>query len=999
MVVPGCSCEYHPQERATRDFGKENAMIIACCPLLYPKLSEPVFMLPFIEKLAIHLNETYGENLSRLCIVFPNRRAGLFLRQYLSRLIDKPLWLPEIYALEDFVVARSTFQVPDSLSLLVRLYRIYQEAEQKNARPFSEFLSWGNILLADFDEIDQNLADGEGVFRYLDELKALRHWNPDGTPLTEFEKDYLSFYNSLAVLYRNFRESLLGSGQGYTGLAYKVLAENLTSADFSQWEKVLFAGFNALTTGEERLITHLIESGIGEVYWDADRYYMEDERQEAGYFLRSNFKKSAFSNSGWIGDELLTGSKEISVIGVPGNIGQAKLAGQLCQDLIRTENPSDVAMILVDESLMLPVMNSIPRELDHFNITMGYPLILTPVYSLIDAILRLWTGAGKYKSLAGSEGASSEKTKFHFRDVDRLIKHPYIARFAAIDSVQSGKQADGRFYLLSDMLIRRLESGFPALAPYFIEVLQTEQVQPSGVIRLIELLLEACRKDFLATEENGTETHVLDIEYLYHAARLIEQVKPLAEPGLINDIATLHEVLKSQVASTRLPFYGEPLKGLQVMGVLETRALDFKNIIMLSVNEGMIPKARHQNTFIPDEVRKEYGLHRYRERNAVFAYHFYRLLQRAENIFLLYNTEGGELGGGERSRFITQLLYESRINPGIHIRETILPLPLPIQSELPVSIAKNDNIMEKLHEVASRGFSPTALGSYLACSLQFCYSHVLGIRESEEPEESIDAATLGEVVHKVLQDAYTPFLGKHLTAEDLKSAMPLTISSVKAAFEAKYASRELESGKNLLVLKVAEGMIRRFMTAEIDYLRKLPGNRKFMEILHLESDLSREFEIIDKQTGELIPVKIRGIADRIDKVDGQVRVIDYKTGIVQKQDVKLDDVSLLPEHGNPSKLLQLLAYAWMYLNSPDNKSYTGSITSGIISLRYPSQYMIPAIIGGKQELDAQMLQGFEEVLAGILEDIFDRERDFIQTEDKEICRNCPYQTMCNRLIN
>jgi hypothetical protein len=229
--------------------------------------------------------------------------------------------------------------------------------------------------------------------------------------------------------------------------------------------------------------------------------------------------------------------------------------------------------------------------------------------------------------------------------------------------------------------------------------------------------------------------------------------------------------------------------------------------------------------------------------------------------------------------------------------------------------------------------------------------------------------------------------------------MPLTISSVKAAFEAKYASRELESGKNLLVLKVAEGMIRRFMTAEIDYLRKLPGNRKFMEILNLESDLSREFEIIDKQTGELIPVKIRGIADRIDKVDGQVRVIDYKTGIVQKQDVKLDDVSLLPEHGNPSKLLQLLAYAWMYLNSPDNKSYTGSITSGIISLRYPSQYMIPAIIGGKQELDAQMLQGFEEVLAGILEDIFDRERDFIQTEDKEICRNCPYQTMCNRLIN
>ena len=284
-------------------------------------------MEPFLDKLAKHLYATHGENFSRLCLVFPSRRASMFFKQYVSRIIEKPIWLPDIFALEDFVVLKSGLTLSDPLDLTARLYKVYKSLEKEKAQPFSDFISWGNMLLADFDEIDQYLADGEKVFSYLDEIKALKSWNPDGKPLTAFEQDYLRFYNSLAPCYKIFRESLVELGLGYFGLAFDVLLKQIEAKSFDEWDRIVFAGFNALTAAEEKLFKHLQEAGKAEIYWDADQYYLQDPRQEAGRFLREYGQKKTFGDLNWVENSLSAGTKNISVIGVPGNVGQAKLAG------------------------------------------------------------------------------------------------------------------------------------------------------------------------------------------------------------------------------------------------------------------------------------------------------------------------------------------------------------------------------------------------------------------------------------------------------------------------------------------------------------------------------------------------------------------------------------------------------------------------------------------------------------------------------------------------
>ncbi len=963
-------------------------------------------MEPFLDKLAKNLFQQYGEDISRLCIVFPNRRAGLFLKQYLSKLITRPLWLPEIYALEDFVVMKSGLKVPDQLSLLVKLYQVHQSIEKEKAKPFAEFISWGTMLLADFDEIDQYLADGVEVFSYLDEIKAMKHWNPDGTPLTPFEQDYLRFYNSLAPIYDQFSQKLIAEGQGYFGLAFKQLIANLDNEPFAEWQKVVFAGFNALTTAEEKLFTSLLESGKGEIFWDADDYYLSDTKQEAGRFLRNYLKDRKFGTMNWIGLSLLTYEKQISIIGVPGNVGQAKLAGQLTADMVSLAgNASDVALVLVDESLMLPVLNSIPSHLKDFNVTMGYPLKQTPVFSLLDAIFKLLINARRYaRKTVSADGKETFLLRFHHKDIIRLLNHPYLGfEPEAGYSLENGKKArlDKSYYNAGEFS-RILMKSLPGLSEVFTVVLELESYNSRVIAEFMPGIITFFRDRFVSSDESNTNNgiHKIDIEYLYHFALLLEKIRLLTvEYDLVKDVETLYELFTSQVSGLRLPFYGEPLKGLQLMGMLETRALDFSHIILLSVNEGQLPKGKHQNTFVPDEVRQEFGLQRYSERNAVFGYHFYRLLQRATNVHILYNTEGNELGGGEMSRFVTQIKYElPGYNDKIHITEKLLSIPAMRQTDMPVIITKNGGVLERLNEIAVKGFSPTTLGRYLACSLQFCYAQVLNISETDLVDETIDAATLGVMVHEVLYETYKPFLEGKVSKKEIETMLPDAVSRVKLVFAKNYSEQELESGKNLLIVKVAENMVKRFLLAETAFIDNRPQGQQYIDILQLESDLEASIDVPDYATGELFKVKLRGKADRIDRVSGTIRVIDYKTGQVKSSEVKVDEIDFLLEHESPAKLLQLLTYAWMFRQMNPGGIHT-DLVSGIVSLRMASKYLVNANIGKDEKLTENRLAEFELLLSGILSEIFNPKIPFIQTENTETCRNCAYQTICNRVIN
>ena len=962
-------------------------------------------MQPFLDKLAKHLLETHGENFSRICLVFPSRRAGLFFKQYVSRLIDKPIWLPDIYALEDFVVHKSGLALSDPLDLISRLYKVYKSIEKDKAHPFSEFISWGNMLLGDFDEIDQYLADGEKVFQYLDEIKAMKHWNPDGKPLTSFELNYLQFYNSLAPAYKQFREELLKNNEAYFGLAFDTLLNDIDNKSFTEWDSIVFAGFNALTAAEEKLLKHLIGAGKAEIYWDADDYYLMDPRQEAGRFLREYVHKNTFGPLNWIGDSLSKDEKSVNIIGVPGNVGQAKLAGGLILEAIRKKGTADgVALVLVDEGLLLPVLNSIPPETGDFNVTMGFPLKQTPVFSLLNIVISMFVNAKRFAQ-PGTDSQSLDNLvlRFYYKDIQRFLSHPFIISTevnSGSDSQKTGRITVTRsFYTREDLqlLLHNFNDSFSLVfAPY----LAKKQIEPGDVLKLLRDIISFLRDTYSPNEKeennNKNQSHSIESEYLYHAAQLCLKLDTITnDPELKPDIETVQSLVSNLIAGMRLPFYGEPLNGLQVMGMLETRLLDFTDVIMISVNEGLLPRGKHQSTFIPDEVRTHFGMQRYTERTAVFAYHFYRLMQRVENAWLIYNTEGDELGGGEKSRFISQLMYElPSINSKLKITEQTISVVPGNTTADEISVTKTPQVVERLRQIAERGLSPTALAMYMKCKLQFYFSQVLRISEPDQISETIDAATLGEIVHEALQKTYEARKNNLITPEILLAMLPEALVNVQASFAAKFNTQELTTGKNLLIVKVAENMVKRFLLAENKHLEQT-GTK--IEILMLEESLDSIVEIADPQTGELYKVKLHGKADRIDKAGGVTRIIDYKTGKVETKDLKLDQISDFADKDDPGKLLQVLAYALMFADK--HKDVHMELISGIISLRKTSAYLIKTDINKSNLIDTDLLNAFKKELEVIVGSIYNTSEPFTQTENLETCNLCAFNTICNRTVN
>jgi len=962
-------------------------------------------MQPFLDKLAKHLYSKYQGDFSRICIVFPSRRASLFFRQYVSQIIDKPIWLPDTYALEDFVVHASGLKLSDPLDLIARLYKVYKSLEKDKAQPFSEFVSWGNMLLNDFDEIDQYMADGEKVFQYLDEIKAMKHWNPDGKPLTVFEQDYLRFYNSLAPCYKLFRESLLEKGEGYFGLAFSKLLSGIQDKDFNKWESIVFAGFNAFTSSEEKLVKHLILSKKAEIYWDADEYYLSDYNQEAGKFLRGYAANNTFGPLNWIGNSLKTSEKSISVIGVPGNVGQAKLAGELVAEVIKKKGTSDgIALVLVDEGLLLPVLNSIPAETGSFNVTMGFPLKQTPVFSLLNIVFTMFANAKRFAQTSDENQAfDSSFLRFYHKDIQKFLTHPFIVSAQKNSGNFQYKPEKIRinksFYTPSELAVL-LKGTNKLLSETFTPHLEKKQIEAGDVISLIRSLISYLRNVFTIDNEKDTELqhHIkpIELEYLFHAALLCSKLDViLNDPQLKPDIETVQLLVSNLIAGMRLPFYGEPLNGLQVMGMLETRLLDFTDIIMISVNEGLLPHGKHQTTFIPDEIRRHFGMQHYSDRTAVFAYHFYRLMQRAENVWLLYNTEGDELGGGEKSRFISQMIYEMpKANPSIAISEQTLSVIPGNTSTGEIVVRKSPEIMIRLRQIADRGLSPTALAMYLKCTLQFYFSQVLRISEPDKVEETIDAATLGEIVHEALHKTYLAKKNEDITPNMLVAMLPEAIGQIHASFASRFDAKELATGKNFLVVKVVENMVKRFISAEKKHLEQT-GNT--IKILMLEEGLMSRIEIFDSLTKEPFKVNIHGNADRIDKVGGILRIIDYKTGKVENKDLRIDSISNLSLKDDPGKLLQVLAYALMF--SEMQPIPVKQLISGIISLRKTTSYLIKTDINKEDIINEEVLKLFKIELENIIGSIYNTEEPFVQTTERETCRLCEFNNICNRTVN
>ncbi len=956
-------------------------------------------MTPFLQKLAREIASKYGTDPSALCVVLPNRRAGLYLKTYLARELGRTSWAPVILSIEDFIMEISGYDRIDPTSLLFEFYAVHRELAGEQAQSFGEFAEWGQMLLGDFEEIDQYLADPDKIFTYLNEARALSVWNLGETPLTEQEKGYLQFYQSFLGYYQKLKERLLEKKTVYQGLAYRLTVENLDRiAAAPPWSEVYFAGLNALSTAEENLIDQLLRVGKARFYRDIDRYYVDDPMQEAGEFARKYLQKWPEEPVRWLESDFRDTRKEIRIFGVPLNAGQAQKAGELVKELMGEKNdlPDRTAVVLADENLLIPALYALPEQLGAVNVTMGYPFRFTHLYQLVSVCFSLQENMERFHALHTGRPRS-----FYVKDLLRLLGNPGLAswrdpgsRTGDSDILSATIRGTNRVFLTPGE-IATLAGDRGEAFRNLVSVLATPWDTPADALKNIQSLLENLRDRLISIRNEQDEHHWMELEYLFHLSGILKRCLDLVETtGFIRTLRELRKVLFQLLDSARLPFYGEPLLGLQVMGVLETRAIDFTNLIVLSVNEGVLPSGKTAHSFIPHDIKLEFGLPTYQQKDAVFAYHFYRMLQRAEKVYLLYDTEGDQMKGGEKSRFIMQILHElQKYNPKITIEDDVLSPDPPIPGAAAgTTIRKNEAVFARLEEMAARGFSPTALNSYVRCSLQFYYRDILRLAEEETVEETIEAATMGNVVHEVLHRVYQPFTGTYTDPESLLKALEQTGAYLEQAFAKHYPAGDISHGKNLLIARVSHFLVNQLIRTEAELLSEQEDPDRHLEIIGLEQFL--DASITANVQGKDRMVRIKGKADRIDRWGGTVRVIDYKTGMVRPDELKLEEWQELTDDPGKSKALQLLIYAWLFARK--ESSDIGPVETGNITLRRISEYFIPVRLPGDAAFSGETALLVENILKELLEDIFDPGLPFTQTEEPEHCEYCPFRALCNR---
>ncbi len=937
----------------------------------------------FLFKVAQHIFTNYNDDTEKLCIVLPNRRASLFLRRYIAENAGKNIWAPKIYSIEDFIEALSEYHLADNVSLLFHLYKIHQECEESDARPFDDFMSMGEILLHDFNEADLYMVDVEGLYSYLSEAKAISLWNLDGRPLSDFQKKYLKFYNSLFSYYSKLKEVLASHSIAYQGMMYREVANTiLQKADNNEWNKIIFAGFNALTRSEEEIINYLVKENKAEILWDADKYYVNNTMQEAGRFIRNYMGKLSNTEFKWLEDRFATDAKEINVIGIAQKIGQVKYAGSILKELyLKNGNLDNTAIVLNDESLLLPMLHSIPPELDEFNVTMGLSFKNTTLFSLFDSILFMHENRLRLAHSSTAKG-------FYYKDVIKVLSHPYIKKIAQLDELISRISKSNKISYKAEELFATTANDL--FNENSLSFLFNVYYKSGDIINCLHKLIDILKQHL---KENNAD--MLEKEYLYHFAKLLFNLNAIPElhQSFIK-IQTFRKIFNKLATIATIPFYGEPLKGLQVMGMLETRTLDFENVILLSVNEGILPSSGLANSFIPLDIKKEFGLPVYQDKDAVFAYHFYRLLQRASTVYILYNTESDDFSGGDKSRFIYQLTHElPAYNQNIKINETLMNVS--ISSELdkrPIEITKDETIKAILLQKAVKGFSASALNTYINCSLQFYFKNIADIQEPDEVEGVIEANTLGSVIHEVLKELYKPYLASILTVEIIDSMLPKVNQLVADKFKDIYVDGDISFGFNLLTSQMSAVNINNYLANEKSQIYKLKKENKLITVKSLEEKYETIIEV--KTNNTILPVKLLGYIDRVDSTGETIKITDYKTGKTDKNELKVEIPLDIITDSKYAKAFQLMMYSLLYTKEkPEDKLPT---EPGILSFRSLANGFMKINFSGEDIITNQSLSMFEDILKQLLTDIFDPKLSFNQTLITDNCKYCNYKEICGR---
>lgn len=961
----------------------------------------------FLQLVAQDLYKKTGNDLSRTVVVFPNKRASLFFNEQLAAQSDRPLWSPTYVSISDLFRQLSPWKAGDPIRLVCELYRVFRE-ETKSEETLDDFYFWGELLISDFDDVDKNLVDADRLFGNLQDLKnimdipdylsqeqeeAIQEFfrNFSIEKRTELKEKFISLWDKLGDIYRHYRKRLAELGIAYEGMMYRQVMEELNTQRLD-YDRYVFVGFNVLNRVEQAFFLRLQEAGKAWFYWDYDVFYTRRPseanppyKHEAGEFILRNLK--LFPNQ--LPESCLnvmSRPKQIRFLSAPTENAQARFLPQWMKGLKlpKGAQQKENAVVLCNEAMLVPVLHTLPEEVKDVNITMGFPLAQTPVYSYINALTELQT-----------DGYRADSGRYVYEAVMAVLKHPYVRQLSAeAEKLERRLTKDNRFYPLPSEL----------KADAFLEQVFTPQ---NGQKALCTWLTERI-KDVSVLYRNEPEEEGKDIfgqlyrESLFKSYTLVNRLLNLLETGELEGVrtGTLKRLMNRLLTAANIPFHGEPAIGMQVMGVLETRNLDFKNLIVLSLNEGQLPKAGGESSFIPYNLRKAFGMTTIEHKNAVYAYYFYRLMQRAENVTLMYNTSTDGLNRGEMSRFMLQFLVEWPHE----IRREYLEAGQSPQAERTIRVEKTEEMVERMcqrynvEKHPKAFFSPSALNTYLDCRLRFYYRYVAGLKLPEEVTAEIDSALFGTIFHRSAELVYTELTehGKEIRKEDLERLLKNEVKLqgyVDRAFKEEFFHVPEEeqpeyNGTQLIHARVIASYLRQLLRNDLNYA---PFSMEGME------QEVKEVMEIDTPAGKL-KIQIGGTIDRMDSKDDTLRIVDYKTGGAPKTPENIAQL-FTPAEGRPNYIFQTFLYAAILCRKQAKK-----VAPALLYIHRAAQDTYsPVIEMGAARQPKQPVNNFSfyedefrERLQQLLEEIFSLHTPFDQTEQTRQCEYCDFRRLCRR---
>lgn len=967
-------------------------------------------MKSFLEYVAHDIISRHGNNLSKVAVVFPNKRASIFMNEHLAAFSEKPVWSPSYITISDLFRRHSDYTVPDQIKLICDLHKCFVECSGVD-ESLDHFYGWGQLMLADFDDIDKNMADANQVFAnmkdiheyddidYLtDEQKViLKRFFANFTDEknTELKQRFLNIWSKFHDIYQSFNKKLKDNGYAYEGALYREVV-NDESVTFD-CEKYIFVGFNMIQKVEQKLFERLKKENKAEFYWDFDSYYLNGKngnQHEAGHYINENLRRFPCSLD-IDNDEIYNNfrsKKTLTFISATTEDIQARYAADWLKEDNRTGQGKKTAIVMCNEGLMQTILHSLPENCGPVNITTGYPLQQTPVASLLRLLVSL-----------RCDGFNRGRNRFILQYVNRLLNHPYMPYLSDnySDLLNDINNIQKVYYPSSEQLAKDECLSIVFGNPYddCKDDMTFEMAMVQWLLRILRML----------AEKTETVDEPLFKESLFRTYTLVNRLSSLIECGDLHvNYITLQSLINQLVQSTSIPFHGEPAEGIQIMGLLETRNLDFDNILLLSCNEGFMPKGVNDNSFIPYSIRKAFELTTVDNKVAIYAYYFYRLIQRAKNITIVYSNATNDGNKCEMSRFLIQLLVES----GHEIVHKVFSVGLEQNKSEIKSIAKSDKIMNKLidrfdkakSEKITPRLTPTAINLYLRCPLRFYYNYVCDIKEPDfNDEETIDGRIFGNIFHTAsqliymqLQDAegwIKPTYIEKLLKSRIEIERAVDEAFSKELFNSVNGSKQEYNGLQLINREVIIIYLRRLLNNDIRL-----GNFK---IIGLEKVVGENMEI-ETQKGCFTTI-IGGFIDRLDMISTNegnlIRVIDYKTGKYKLE--KIADINELFLPKSISKhsdyFIQTMIYSKIVRNSKKLNPYGVPVCPSLLFIQQSIENSEDIILqlNGKRIMDIKEYETeFTERLKGVITEIFDKNIPFAPTESSERCSICPYSSIC-----